>query len=132
MDINQFRLNNLRVTPTISSDNSSKTQQANTSAKSSFKDILQQKLDNNQSVEFSKHAMQRIEERNIDMDENNKIERLNKAVQLAESKGANETLVLIDKTAFVVNIKNNKVITTLSDQDMKENVFTNIDSTVIM
>ena len=83
-------------------------------------------------VQFSKHAMDRISERNIDLSEDNRLDRLNKAVTLAGEKGSDDALVMIDSTAFLVSIKNNKVITTLTADDMQGNIFTNIDSTVIM
>ncbi|MBQ8410874.1 MAG: hypothetical protein IJX15_03975, partial [Ruminiclostridium sp.] len=82
--------------------------------------------------QFSKHAMERINERNIDLSEDNKLDRLNKAVELAGERGSADALVMIDTTAFLVSVKNNKVITTLSADDMQGNIFTNIDSTVIM
>ncbi|MEG0615572.1 MAG: TIGR02530 family flagellar biosynthesis protein [Oscillospiraceae bacterium] len=83
-------------------------------------------------VEFSRHAIDRISDRNIDMVEGDKLERLNKAVELAQQKGSTDALVLVDSTAFLVSVKNNKVITTLSADDLKGNIFTNIDSTVII
>lgn len=83
-------------------------------------------------VQFSKHAMDRISERNIDLSADNTLDRLNKAVTLAGEKGSDDALVMIDSTAFVVSIKNNKVITTLTADDMQGSIFTNIDSTVIM
>lgn len=83
-------------------------------------------------VSFSKHALERISERNIDLDSDNTLERLNKAVELADEKGCSDALVMIDSTAFIVSVKNNKVITTLSADDMQGSIFTNIDSTVIM
>lgn len=134
MNINEFRLNNLKVNAPIQPESQKKVSQDNTKPQdSAFAQALREKLNKNTgSVEFSKHALDRINQRSIDMTEGNKLERLNKAVELAQEKGANETLVLIDKTAFVVNVRNNKVITTMSDSDMLGNVFTNIDSTVIM
>lgn len=98
----------------------------------SFAQALQEKLDAKRGVEFSKHAMQRLEERSIDLNENGTLERLNKGVELAAGKGSSETLVLVGRNAFVVSVKNNKVITTLSDNELQGNVFTNIDSTVIV
>ena len=98
----------------------------------SFAQALQEKLEEKRSVEFSKHAMQRLEERSIDLNENSTLERLNKGVELAAGKGSSETLVLVGRNAFVVSVKNNKVITTLSDNELNGNVFTNIDSTVIV
>jgi flagellar operon protein len=56
---------------------------------------------------------------------------LNQAVDRAESKGAKESLVLMDQLALIVSIKNRTVITAVDGESMKENVFTNIDSAVI-
>ena len=89
-------------------------------------------LNSESGVQVSKHAMDRISERNIDLSADNKLDRLNKAVTLAGEKGADDALVMIDSTAFVVSVKNNKVITTLTADDMQGSIFTNIDSTVIM
>lgn len=99
---------------------------------SPFAKELQSQLEKNKGVEFSRHALERISDRNIDMSEGNKLERLNKAVEAAQQKGSNDALVLVDTTAFLVSVKNNKVITTMTAEDMQGNVFTNIDSTVIM
>ena len=98
----------------------------------SFAEALRSKINENQGVEFSKHAIHRLEERSIDLEADNTLERLNKGVEIAAEKGSSETLVLVDTTAFVVSVKNNKVITTLSNEDLTGNIFTNIDSTVIM
>lgn len=98
----------------------------------SFAEALQQKLSEKQGVEFSKHAIQRLEERSIDLSQDSTLERLNRGVELAAGKGSTETLVLVGRNAFVVSVKNNKVITTLSDNELQGNVFTNIDSTVIV
>lgn len=134
MLINELRLKNLQVTNANATPPN--TQVAQTKLKpqeSPFAQALKLQLEKNTSgVEFSRHAMERIASREIDLTNGNMLERLNKAVGIAQQKGANETLVLVDETAFVVNIKNNKVITTLSQQDMLGNIFTNIDSTVII
>ena len=109
--------------------------QAGQPGQSDFAKELQVQLEAlNQSsgVQFSKHAMDRISERNIDLSEDNRLDRLNRAVTLAGEKGSDDALVMIDSTAFLVSIKNNKVITTLTADDMQGNIFTNIDSTVIM
>lgn len=103
--------------------------------KDSFAEALEQKLgekiQSSGGVEFSKHAMQRISQRSIDL-EGDTLERLNKGVEIAADKGSNETLVLVGTNAFVVSVKNNKVITTVSSEELQGNIFTNIDSTVIM
>ena len=98
---------------------------------SSFAREIETRLGNKQ-VEFSNHAIRRLESRQIDVAENDRIERLNRGVELAAEKGCDESLILVDSTAFIVSVKNNTVITTVSADDLKENVFTNIDSAVIV
>ena len=71
-------------------------------------------------------------ERSIDLSRDDTLDRLNRGVELAAGKGSSETLVLVGRNAFVVSVKNNKVITTLSDNELQGSVFTNIDSTVIV
>lgn len=97
----------------------------------SFDEILKSQIEKNSSLSFSKHAVSRVAERNIDLSAEN-IERLNEGVKIAEEKGLNDTLILIDQTAFIVNVKNNIVVTTVNGKDLKGNVFTNIDGTVII
>jgi flagellar operon protein len=95
----------------------------------SFKDVLAGEVSN--GVKFSAHAQARLAARNISLSEN-QLDRINSGVEKAASKGARESLVLIDNLALVVSIKNNTVITAVDDKNLKENVFTNIDSAVIM
>lgn len=109
--------------------------QAGSPDKGGFAEELQRQLDElnqNGGVQFSKHAMERISERRIDLSSDGRLDRLNRAVELAGEKGSDDALVMIDSTAFLVSVKNNKVITTLTADDMRGNIFTNIDSTVIM
>ena len=46
--------------------------------------------------------------------------------------GGTNPVVLMDDRAFVVSARNNTVVTVMEGKDMKENVFTNIDSMIIM
>ena len=107
-------------------------QEAVPAQEGSFAEALRAKIEEKHGVEFSKHAIQRLEERSIDLSEGDTLDRLNKGVEIAADKGSSETLVLVDTTAFVVSVKNNKVITTMSNKDLTGNIITNIDSTVIM
>lgn len=100
-------------------------------AENSFAKALDSEI-KKREVDFSAHAIRRLESRQIDVVENDKIERLNKGVEIAAEKGSEESLILVDSTAFVVSVKNNRVITTVSADDLKGNIFTNIDSTVII
>ncbi len=59
-------------------------------------------------------------------------DRVKEGVDRAAAKGARESLVLMDNVALVVSIKNRTVITAVDKANLKESVFTNIDSAVIV
>ncbi len=59
------------------------------------------------------------------------MERLQGAVQRAANKGSRDALVLMDNLAMVVSVKNRTVVTVVDKDNLKQNVFTNIDSAVI-
>ena len=96
----------------------------------SFQEILEQKKDLASEVKFSKHANQRLESRNINLSEE-QLGRLNQGVTQARDKSINESLVMMDNLAFIVNVKNNTVVTAL-EQNEANNIFTNIDGAVIV
>ncbi len=123
----------LRNQITVTTGNSvSPAEIAKEQGEESFAEALKQKIEEKQGVEFSKHAMQRISERNIDITENGTLDRLNKGVEIAADKGSQDALILVGDNAFVVSVRNNKVITTIAQEELKGNIFTNIDSTVII
>jgi flagellar operon protein len=95
----------------------------------SFADALSQ-AGQSQQLQFSKHALARVERRGIDLDAST-LGRLSQGVERAASKGSRDSLVLVDGTAFVVSVNNRTVITAVGSEHMKDNVFTNIDSAVI-
>lgn len=95
----------------------------------SFEEILESKVNENRGLKFSKHAEMRLQLRNIKLTDEQK-EKISKTVQKAEEKGVKDSLVLIDDIAFVVNVRNRTVITAVNSNELKENVFTNIDGAV--
>jgi len=82
-------------------------------------------------VQFSQHAQQRLTRRSIDLSPQ-QLAQLNQAVEKAAQKGAKESLVLMNDVAFIVSVKNRTVVTAVDGHNVKENVFTNIDSAVII
>lgn len=94
-----------------------------------FAGILQNKLNNTESIKFSKHAEQRLQSRNINLSQTQK-DKINSAVTKAEEKGVKDSLVIMDNLAFVVNVRSKTVITAVNSNEMKDNVFTNIDGAV--
>lgn len=104
---------------------------AEKSKSSGFSDLIQEEQIKSQGVQFSKHATERINQRGMVMSEG-LMDNLNQAVEKARIKGAKDTVIIGTQGAFVVNVPNNIVITTMTQQEMKENIFTNIDSAVLM
>lgn len=107
--------------------NRTKTQK-NADSEVSFEDVFRQKQ---KPLKFSKHATQRLSQRNINLSDEQNI-RLTNGVTEAEKKGVNESLVLVDNLAFIVNVPNKTVVTAMDQEETNANVFTNIDGAVIM
>ena len=82
-------------------------------------------------LKFSAHAKARLQSRGIDLSPEDLV-KMQEAVQKVSQKGSRERLILTDKAAFVVSVKNNTVITAVDRDSLKENVFTNIDSTIMI
>jgi flagellar operon protein len=82
-------------------------------------------------LKFSGHAQQRLASRNINLSSED-LQKIGDAVTRAAAKGARESLVLTDKAALVVSVPNRTVITVVDKSQLKENIFTNIDSAVII
>lgn len=99
----------------------------------SFGEILQkqQGTQATEPVKFSKHAANRLSDRNIELTDE-QMERLNDGTKKAGAKGIKDSLVLVDQLAFIVNTKNNTVITAMEQTETDENIFTNIDGAVII
>ncbi len=102
-----------------------------------FSEFLGQQLQNAPKtsgaaeLKFSAHAQARLQSRGIELSPDDML-KMREAVQKAGEKGSRESLILSDKGAFVVSVKNNTVITAIDKDSLKDNVFTNIDSTVMI
>lgn len=103
--------------------------------KTQFKDSkLEKPLDLNQvkaPLKLSAHANQRLSERSIKIDAETWA-KVNNAVDKAEAKGIEDTLVLTSEAALIVNVKNRTVVTAMDKGSLNGNVFTNIDGAVIV
>lgn len=90
----------------------------------------QQAAQGNGGLNFSKHALERVQRREIATDPAT-MRRLSHGVDLAAGKNAREAVVMVDDTAFVVSVRNRTVITAIDAAHMRKHVFTNIDSAVV-
>ncbi len=82
-------------------------------------------------VKFSNHAVDRMRTRGISYGPED-IAKINDAVSRAAAKGSKDSLILMDDSALIVSVKNNTVVTVMDKSALKENVFTNIDSTIVL
>ena len=121
--INPARNNNLR-------NNKSKNSKKINKKQKSFKDIFSKKV-NKEKVKFSKHAKKRISSRDINLGKE-EFDKLIGGLEKAKNKGSKDSLIMVDEVAYVVSVENKTVITAIDDKNVKENVFTNIDSAVFM
>jgi flagellar operon protein len=99
--------------------------------KASFKKTLKQQIGERKGINFSAHAEGRLAVRQIDLSRQDLV-KIEDAVERASQKGANESLLLMDDLAFIVSVKNRTVITVIDGQHLKDSVFTNIDSAIIV
>ena len=110
----------------------SESKKSDTHSIESFNRLLEDKLKAVDSeIKFSIHAKKRLDQRGISLD-TKEMNKLNEAVNKAAEKGVKDSLILMKDLAFVVNIPNKTIITTVDDSSMKEHIFTNIDGAIIL
>jgi len=116
------------------------------SSNPSFQTLLQQQIDEkssptpsqisppsqpSQTINFSKHAIARAAQRGMALTPS-LMDKLADSVERAQEKGVTNILAFDSTQAFIINVPYGRVITTLSQDEMKENFFTNIDGAVIL
>jgi flagellar operon protein len=82
-------------------------------------------------LKISKHAMKRLDERNIHIDQSLWLE-ISERVKEAQTLGVQDSLVVTNDAALVVSAKNNTVITAMNKEEARAQIFTNINGTIIM
>ncbi|PYI50373.1 TIGR02530 family flagellar biosynthesis protein [Paenibacillus flagellatus] len=92
----------------------------------SFQDVFRDSL-----VRVSHHAEVRLQQRGIEL-KPEQMAKIQSAIEKAAAKGSKESLILMDNMAMIVNVKNKTIVTAMDGASMKDNVFTQIDSAVII
>lgn len=92
-----------------------------------FKDMLE----GSQTVKVSKHAKERLQERNITIDEKAWQTITNKMVE-AKDKGITDSLVVTNNAALLVSTKNHIVVTAMNREEATNKIFTNINGTILI
>lgn len=127
MVVNNRHFSNVNRIPGIQTPSTKGT--VNPQSKGGFAKILEEKVNKSDELKFSKHAEMRLRIRNINLSPEQK-EKIIAGVKKANEKGVKDSLVMVDNIAFVINVKNRTVITAVAKDELKENVFTNIDGAV--
>jgi flagellar operon protein len=99
--------------------------------KPSFHEAMYREITGKQEVKLSAHAEKRLRERNITLAQED-LDKINAAVKEAASKGARESLIIYEGLALITNIRNNTIVTAMGGNQGVSQVFTNIDSAVIV
>jgi flagellar operon protein len=107
-----------------------KTQQSDDNAES-FNSLLQKEIQNVNDIKFTKHAQQRLTSRNITLSDED-VQKLSSAMDRAQEKGVQDSLVIMNNIAYIVSIPDKTVITAIPVNEAGQTTFTNIDGAVIL
>lgn len=136
--INNILIPNVSTIP--SKKNADKSNKLGQGETSEFKALLDTTLDNAESSELtqqpkglklSTHAMRRLQERNLSLDKD-EYAKLQSAIDKLKTKGGQDSLVITGKAAYIVDVPKNTIVTAIDKESIGDNVFTKIDSTILM
>ena len=96
-----------------------------------FQRVMAQKLEEGKELKFSRHAAERLSDRDISLSQDQS-ERLKEGVNKAWGKGIRDSLVVMDGLTFIVNVPNRVVVTAMDQDEVRDNVYTNIDGAVFV
>ncbi len=113
----------------LNSQQSQSVNKSNKSSKDNFKSYLDTEINKNNSFTVSAHAGDRLRSLNLD---DSDLKKINEGFNMAEKKGSKNTVILYKDIAFIASVENRTLITAVEKQRSKDNIFTNIDSLVIL
>ena len=125
------RINGRFFTPVVPSESKSTGANGSPPKESSFAKILGARQAQLSKLKFSAHAQQRMRSRSLTLS-TGQLNQISEAVDKASAKGAKNSLVLMKDMAFIVSVENRTVITAIDGANVKDNVFTRIDSAVLL
>lgn len=143
------KINNIlipNVTKLPSKDNVEKSNKLNPGQQSEFKSLLEGTIEQKpaqtdalqaltqtqpKGIHLSTHALRRLQERNMTMDKE-EFAKLQTALDRLKVKGGQDSLVITDKAAYILDVPKNMIVTAIDKGSINENVFTKIDSTILM
>ena len=127
---NDYMLNRNRILNDKSINQQKNNTQITQNQGKSFEEILN-KVKSSDEVKFSKHAVQRLKQRNIELSET-EVGQIKEALVKAEAKGVKDALILMNDKVFIANVQSKTIVTASTDDQLKDSVFTKIDGAVIV
>lgn len=144
------KINNIlipNVTKLPSKENVENLNKLNPGEKSEFKGLLDTALEKQnpasqnalgateaqkpQGLHLSTHAIKRLQERNLTLDKE-EYTKLQTALDRLKQKGGQDSLVITNKAAYILDVPKNMIVTAIDKGSINDNVFTKIDSTILM
>lgn len=136
------KINNILIPNVTKIPSKANVDQANKLGKgevSEFKNLLDTTLDQSEStisespkgIHLSTHAMRRLQERNLSLDKE-EYAKLQSAIDKLKIKGGQDSLVITNKAAYIIDVPKNTIVTAIDKDNIGDNVFTKIDSTILM
>lgn len=134
------KINNIlipNVTSLPSNKNAENLNKLKSGETSEFKGMLDGAIEQGQGQEqqkgihLSTHALRRLQERNLTLDKE-EYTKLQTAMDRLKLKGGQDSLVITGKAAYIVDVPKNTIVTAIDKESIGENVFTKIDSTILM
>lgn len=92
----------------------------------SFQQVLQE-----ETLKFSHHAELRLKQRGIQL-EPEQLRKIGSALDKAAAKGAKDSLLIMNDLALIANVRNRTIVTAMDGENLRDNVFTHIDSAVVV
>jgi flagellar operon protein len=118
-----------QVENTSNNENLNRSNVNKTNKSSSFQSILDNVASKNEKFTVSKHAASRLNEINFTDEDMKAVE---KGFEIAKEKNSKNAVMIYKDTALIASIENKTIITAVNKERAKDNIFTNIDSVVIL
>ncbi len=139
------KINNIlipNVTKLPSQKNVDTANKLNPGETSEFKNLLDSTLESSnetpqeflqpkKGLNLSTHALKRLQERNLSLDKE-EYTKLQSAMDKLKLKGGQDSLVITSKAAYILDVAKNTIVTAIDKDNIADNVFTKIDSTILM
>lgn len=95
----------------------------------SFKNMFESEVKKNNEIVFSRHAADRISQRNISLS-SSEIKDINDALEVSKTKGVKDSVIIMNDLVLIANVASKTIVTLGNKEDFKQKVFTNIDGAV--